>query len=87
MSVGRESQFFALEAVATEDGETGFRNESLKIIIWIGDSPALDPIAGSTEVSVIESITELGAYVFAIDTGTLDVTREASRIIAATDGL
>lgn len=84
-SVGRESQFFALESLVTDD--VGFRSDSLKIIVWIGDSPALDPIAGSTEESVIDVYQELGAHVIAVDTGTMDITREASRIAAATNGI
>jgi len=85
-SVGLESQLFALESVATDD-EVGFRPESLKIIIWIGDSPAFEPLAEASEVATTDALVELGARVIAIDIGNLDSTGEASRIVGATDGI
>lgn len=85
-SVGLESQLFALESIATDD-EIGFRSESLKIIIWVGDSPAFEPLAEASEEATTTALVQLGAHVIAIDIGNLDSTGEASRIVGATDGI
>jgi len=85
-SVGQESQLFALEAVATDDG-IGFRTDSLKIIVWIGDSPGMDPIVHSTEQSAIAALVHAGAHVIAIDSGSLDITGQGKRIATETDGI
>lgn len=84
--VEEESQFFALEAIAT-DNEIGFRDDAVKVVVWIGDSPGMDPTVQSTEETAIAALINAGMVVLAIDTGSLDRTGQATRIATETGGV
>lgn len=82
-----DSQLFALEQIAI-DPEIGFRDGSIRILIWIGDAPGKDPIADSNIDTVIDALSFEGEiYTFAIDLGALDETGQASLIARLTGGL
>ena len=83
---GEESQFLALEEVATNE-TFGFRPNSTRIIVWIGNAPAIDPIDSITEETVIDALLAQGSMIVAIDTGDLDAEGQVTRIIEATGGM
>ena len=85
-SFAQESQFFALEAVATRT-TIGFRGSATKIVVWIGNRGGKDPVGKSTEVSATAALTGSKFRVVAIDTGRLNAVGQASRIAAATNGM
>ena len=82
-----EGQLFALQRVAT--GAGGFRPNSARVIVWFGDAPGHDPRNGATEASATAALQAAGIKVFAISVGAnrLNLTGQASRIAAATNGL
>ena len=81
-----ESQFLALEEVATNE-TFGFREGSTRIIVWIGNAPAIDPVESITETTVIDALVAQGSMIVAIDTGDLNAQEQVTRIIQATSGM
>jgi len=80
-----ENGFPALESVAT--GDVGFREDSVKILIWIGDTPSADKIGDVTEDTVFDALLAEEIRVLAIDTGSLDATEQATMVTIITEGV
>ncbi len=80
-----EANLYALEQVATST-ETGWRDDSAKVLVWFGDAPGHDPSGTTTEASAIDALNSKNIVVEAMDTGRLNETGQAQRIADATGG-
>jgi len=83
------SQLYALDQVAID---TGWREDSTKIIVWFGDAPAHDgdlDLNYPSDVGLDDAISALNAeeiIVEAFELGTLDGLGQATDITSATNG-
>eukprot|EP00210_Caulerpa_lentillifera_P008235 g7862.t1 len=79
------AQLYALYSVATRNG-IGFRGNSRKIVVWLGNSPGADPAVNITEASATTALQNRGISVAATNVGSLDSSGQATRITQATNG-
>ncbi|MFF1614367.1 VWA domain-containing protein, partial [Amycolatopsis sp. NPDC058278] len=90
-----EDWVYALDRVAT--GAIGFRPDSSKIVVLVGDAPShdpsgdRDPTKGVTLAQAIEHLKAQGIRVVGVSAGSagggLDATGQATRVANATDGV
>lgn len=74
----------ALYQVAT--GAVGFRPDSTRIVLLIGDAPSHDPSGGHSLADAISALQAADITVLAFDLAGLNSTGQASAITDATDG-
>ncbi|MDX3189848.1 VWA domain-containing protein [Streptomyces sp. MN03-5084-2B] len=90
-----EDWVYALDRVAT--GAIGFRPDSSRIVVLVGDAPShdpsgdRDPTKGVTLAQAIEHLKAQGIRVVAVSAGGggggLDSTGQATQVVTATDGV
>jgi len=73
---GSEGQLFALQQVAT-DPAIGWRPDSKRIVVWIGDAPGHDPVCAAisgvadiTEATATDALVNAGITLVAVSTDT-----------------
>ncbi|MEU8279720.1 vWA domain-containing protein [Microbispora bryophytorum] len=67
-------------------GAVGFRPNSTRIVLLIGDAPSHDPSSGHTLANAISALQAADITVLAFDLAGLDSTGQATAIADATDG-
>ncbi|MFG1864636.1 choice-of-anchor P family protein [Microbispora bryophytorum] len=67
-------------------GAVGFRPNSSRIVLLIGDAPSHDPSSGHTLANAISALQAADITVLAFDLAGLDSTGQATAITDATDG-
>jgi hypothetical protein len=67
-------------------GAVGFRPNSSRIVLLIGDAPSHDPSNGHTLADAISALKAAGITVLALDLSGLDSTGQATAITGATGG-
>eukprot|EP00210_Caulerpa_lentillifera_P005812 g5558.t1 len=80
------SQLQALRIVAT-DSSIGFRQNSQRIVVWLGNTAGANPAVGVSEGDARRALRNNRIQVAATDVGSLDSTGQATRITEATDGI
>lgn len=79
------AQLFALRQVAVSSG-IGFRANSQKIVVWLGNAPGADPALGVNESNATSALQNNDIQVAATNVGALDNSGQATRITEATNG-
>lgn len=69
------------------DGGIGFRQNSQKILVWIGDTRGGDPALSVTEATATRALRNKGIQVAATNVGSLNSSGQVSRVTEATDGV
>jgi len=79
------AQLYALRTVAVSSA-TGFRENSQKIVVWLGNAPGADPALGVDESNATTTLQNNDIQVAATNVGALDNSGQATRITEATYG-
>lgn len=82
----QEADLYALNRAATDAG-TGWRTDSRRFLVWMGDASGHDPSGGITEGMATSALTGNHIATYPINVGTMNDTGQAGRIATATGGM
>jgi hypothetical protein len=78
-----EANLFGIKEAADK---MDWRDQAVRMILWFGDAPGHDPSQGATMANVKAALGSEGIVVHAIDSGSLNITGQASEISSHTGG-
>jgi hypothetical protein len=81
----QEADLYALYHGATDAG-TGWRADSRRFMVWMGDASGHDPSGGITEAGATAALVDNHIAAYPINVGSLNDTGQGTRIAAATGG-